>query len=504
MNTTNRDLYAQTVPLLRANPTMGKKKLALQLGIKTPTARRLLERYRGETQGPGTHPDYLRVQQVKNRHPDAPPQILSALDYVQMWRQLDARTRSNLQSCLLNVLRPLQSSLAVACLEPHLRPAFDPALVAQGKVCVVSCNALTQPELSRFLQRLARRMFFDAAQARGLGKHCLCGLIADEFPLLVEPEDADQLATLRSKRCFVLAATQGLGSLEDRLGSRLCRAVLANFNTLVFLRTREPEANEFATVSLGMRKPRPAPPRADQWVDSVVKQLARPSESRMGPVCPPGGLGRLPAHQGYVVKSDGTVTQETVWFAPWFELQTRTPKPTTPIAEAGDQVAAQRLEVLMERSGFPPLHSPAVIAAAWKLKRRSQRRALKLATDFFRAKAYLVPQGLETLPTPWLLALPGILWSLRASYWIGLPWRIQRVACVNGRLLLQFAQEAQPPDDRPSAWNELRVAVNARLYPSRWRPLKRPHRLRLAHRHPRLRAELLAGNAADLSGLRVT
>ena len=224
----------------------------------------------------------------------------------------------------------------------------------------------------------------------------------------------------------------------------------------------------------------------------------------MGPVCPPGGLGRLPAHQGYVVKSDGIVTQAPVWFAPWFELQTRTPKPATPIAEAGDQVAAQRLEVLMERSGFPPLHSPAVIAAAWKLKRRSQRRALKLATDFFRAKAYLVPQGLETLPTPWLLALPGILWSLRASYWMGLPWRIERVACVNGRLLLQFAQEAQPPDDRPSAWNELRVAVNARLYPSRWRPLKRPHRLRLAHRHPRLRAALLAGNVTDVNGLRVT
>ncbi len=70
MNTTNRDLYAQTVPILRANPTMGKKKLAHQLGIKTPTARRLIERYRGETQGHGTHPDYLRVQQLKGQHPE--------------------------------------------------------------------------------------------------------------------------------------------------------------------------------------------------------------------------------------------------------------------------------------------------------------------------------------------------------------------------------------------------------------------------------------------------
>jgi energy-coupling factor transporter ATP-binding protein EcfA2 len=431
------------------------------------------------------------VDRVKQsaQHKEAPPQMLSALDYVQIWRQLDPRTRSNLQSCLLNVLRPLSSSLAVGCLEPHLRPAFDPALVAQGKVCVVSCNALTQPELSRFLQRLARRMCFDAVQSRGMGKHPLCGLIADEFPLLVEPEDADQLATLRSKRCFVLAATQGLGSLEDRLGPRLCRAVLANFNTLVFLRTREPEANEFATVSLGMRKPKEE--RPDHWVDSVVKQLSRPSEFRMGPVCPPGGLGRLQAHQGYVVKSDGTVTPEPVWFAPWFELQTDEPKRTPPVGGDGDHMAAQHLELLMEQNGFQPLHSPTVIAAAWKLTRRSHRRALKLATDFFRAKAILVPRGLETLPTPWLLGLPGIFWSLRASYWIGLPWRIQRMACVRGLLLMQFARESQPPDARLSAWNELRVAVNARLYPGRWRPLKRHHRHLLGQHHPGLRRELV-------------
>ncbi len=431
-----------------------------------------------------------RLEQLA-QHKESPPQMLSALDYVQMWRQLDPRTRSNLQSCLLNVLRPLSSSLAVACLEPHLRPAFDPALVAQGKLCIVSCNALTQPELSRFLQRLTRRMFFDTVQSRGMGKHPLCGLVADEFPLLVEPEDADQLATLRSKRCFVMTATQGLGSLEDRLGPRLCRAVLANFNTLVFLRTREPEANDFATVSLGMRKPKPARARPDHWVDSVVKQLSRhASESRMGPVCPPGGLGRLQAHQGYVVTSDGTVTQEPVWFAPWFELQPHARTLTPLVGGDGDSVAAQSLELLMERSGFRPVNSPAVIAAACKLKRRSHRRALKLAEDFFRTKACLVPQGLETLPTPWLLGLPGILWSLRKPGWTQLPWMSNRVACEQGTLLLGFAQEVEMNPGRLTAWDGLRVLVNLRLYPGRWRLLKPRHRHLLGRQHPGLRVEL--------------
>ena len=42
-------------------------------------------------------------------------QLLSALDQVELWHDLDPRTRSNLQSCLLNVLRPLMSSAAARC-----------------------------------------------------------------------------------------------------------------------------------------------------------------------------------------------------------------------------------------------------------------------------------------------------------------------------------------------------------------------------------------------------
>jgi len=52
-------LYSEARRILQANPGMGKGKLAHLLGIKTPTSRRLLERYRGETEGHGTHPDYI-------------------------------------------------------------------------------------------------------------------------------------------------------------------------------------------------------------------------------------------------------------------------------------------------------------------------------------------------------------------------------------------------------------------------------------------------------------
>jgi hypothetical protein len=66
---TNDPLYLQAKTIIAADLTIGKKRLADRLGIKTPTSRRLLERYRGETQGHSQHPDYLRVQQLKHQHP---------------------------------------------------------------------------------------------------------------------------------------------------------------------------------------------------------------------------------------------------------------------------------------------------------------------------------------------------------------------------------------------------------------------------------------------------
>ncbi len=85
------------------------------------------------------------------------PQLLGALDHVEVWKRLDGRTRSNLQSCLLNVLHPLLSAAATRCFDAAHRPVFSPAQVAtEGKLCVVSLNALTRSDLAKFIFRLAR------------------------------------------------------------------------------------------------------------------------------------------------------------------------------------------------------------------------------------------------------------------------------------------------------------------------------------------------------------
>jgi hypothetical protein len=63
-------LYAHAREILKAQPEIGKARLAALLGVKTPTSRRLRERWWRETQGDSTHLDYVRVKQLKQEHPE--------------------------------------------------------------------------------------------------------------------------------------------------------------------------------------------------------------------------------------------------------------------------------------------------------------------------------------------------------------------------------------------------------------------------------------------------
>lgn len=453
--------------------------LLCQPGKPFPSFRQVVEFMRCWFVGPGdatTLSGYAHevVERAKReaKQSGASPQLSSALDQVAVWRHLDTRTRSNLQSCLLNVLRPFFNAAAGRCFETEARPRFHPAEVAsEARLCIASINALTHCALAGFILRLVRREFFDAVQARGAGDHQLCGLVADEFALIAQREDVDQLATLRSKKCFVLAATQGLASLDERLGPRLRKAVVLNFNTIAFMRTREEEAGDFAMISLGQRPPPKR--RAADWSQEslLLGPPPVPEPSRL--VCPLGALGRLQAHQAFVVKADGSRTLAPVWFAPDFERDPTQPVPTKP--DASRFTVAHALSV-MARAGREPLLSVEEVSAALKFSGKDRRRALEQAITFFRAKACMIPTGLETLPTPWLAGLPGILWSLRQAHWSHLPFMLNRVACVDGVLLLSFAQESEEPSCGETSWDRLRLQVNQRLYPGRWRRLKLRHR----------------------------
>lgn len=434
---------------------------------------------------PKTVAAVVEKAKTKAAKPGACPQLRGALDHVEVWKHLDQRTRSNLQSCLLNVLRPLMSSAATRSFDAGDRPAFHPMQVAtESRLCTVSVNALTHPDLAKFILRLTRRQFFDAVQARGCGNHQLCGLIADEFPLIVQPEDADQLATLRSKRCFVIAATQGLAAIEENLGQRLCRSMLLNFNTMVWMRTREVEAGEFAAINLGTReivlRPQNKKPKED-WEDGDLATLPHffwPKLKQIIPVCPVGALGRLQPHQGYVLKADGSRTPAPLWFVPWFELPSRAQ--TAPTALINDtRFNAGYIRQLMVRAGLKPMWSAEMIKATLELDAALHPRALERARDFFLTKACSIPEGLEALPAAWLAGLPGILWSQRKSNWTKLPYTLRQIGCADGVLLLSFVQEQGRHESRLTIWDIIRIKANFCVYPSRWRPLLRNHRWRL-------------------------
>jgi energy-coupling factor transporter ATP-binding protein EcfA2 len=435
-----------------------------------------------------TPPEIRRVAETLTKRHKAHPALAGALDQVSLWPQMDPRTRSNLQSCLLNVLHPLLSPGAADSFSTDSRTGLNPAAAADGRICIISVQALREAELAKLFFRLAKQEFFDAVHVRQKPPHRLCGMVADEFPLVVTEEDVEQLATVRSKRCFVIAATQGLDSLTKRLGQVGGRAALNNLNNVVFMRCREAETAVFALLTLGSRRERVRPPRNSGWREGDLFSPAHRSYELDAPICPIGQLARLDQHQALIVHANGERTPHPVWFVPWFEIATPpAPEPTKPVITTAEHTA-DHVEKLMLQVGCRPLNPPLLVMTATTLGRNRQRkRVLKAASRFFLEKAAMVPEGLESLPTCWLAALPGILWGLRKPHWAKLPYFINRVAVENGLLLLHFEQEQPNPEQRLTSWDKIRIAVNAGLYPSRWRPLNRRLRVELRLTHPELR-----------------
>jgi hypothetical protein len=350
----------------------------------------------------------------------------------------------------------------------------------------VSVNAMAEPELARFFFRLAAQLFFDAVQQRRLSAP-LAGIVLDEFPLVASAEFAPQLATVRSKNSFVLAAAQGIHSISDRVGIAQSRAVLNNFNTTIFMRNREAETAVHALLTLGNRRDRPPRRRKDRsgWLGSIFLVDPEPAAIEV-PVCPVGALGQLSPHQAYIAFADGQRTESPVWFIPWFE---QAQAANLPGAQAPSKFSAEHMRQLMQAAGFSPRWPAEVVMHACALNRRRRRKILHKVTEFFVRRAFRVPEGLDTLPHCWLAALPGILWSLREPHWTRLPFCIDRVATQEGLLLLKFA-EKKPDDAGAGSWDRIQVAVNSGLYPSLWRRLSHWHLARLRQLHPELRPTL--------------
>lgn len=422
---------------------------------------------------------------LDRRSPLERRKLKQTLATVAMWKTMEGRARSNVQATLVNALRPFAGLDAGRCFEPGNRPAGDAGQVAhRGGICVLSVNATTEPALAGLLFKLVKTDFLDVVQRRRDGEGPLCGIIADELPLLVTSQDVETLATVRSRRCFVCAATQGLSILDEKLGTRQRKALLANFGTIIFLRNREEETDAYALWQLGLADFWERTPRLREMGDLLSLQPERVRHQK--PVCPPGTLGRLEPHQGFVALPRRQKCELPLWFVPHFEEST--PVFSPPVLT--DPASVERLHLQLQKLGYQRHLDSSQLQAALKLfpVGKKRRPALKKAKEFFSSRAVIVPEELGELPLPWLIALPGILWSLRQPHWTKLPYMIRKVTVAGGLLQLHFAQEAarEAHDNHVGGFDRVRIAVNTRLYPSCYRPLNRRHAIKLMLAQPDL------------------
>ena len=320
-------------------------------------------------------------------------------------RALEHDGSSHAQQCAGDARQRPSAHLATLaaskCFEPNGRPPFDVSELAErGGICVVSVNATTEPALAGMFFKLIKQDFAHAIQRRHNGDGVLCGIIADELPLLVSPADVETLATVRSRRCFVCAASQGLAILDEKLGLRQRKALLANFGTLIFMRGREEETDHYAAVHLGTcvrsftrrRKP-------DEsfllWYEPV-------KVTRQELVCAPGTLGRLQPHQGFVALPNHQRCDLPWWFVPHYEESA----PLFVPPQLVDPATGDRLHRQLQSLGLVRQLDDGLFQAAMNLfsDDKDRNTALQLATEFFRSQRGDCAGRTSDVAIPWLKA----------------------------------------------------------------------------------------------------
>jgi hypothetical protein len=422
--------------------------------------------------------------------PSSHRQLEFALAEAKHWTNLDPKTKELHRSTLHNALRPLLSSAAQSLFAPKL-VEFQAQSVLDGKILVVSLDAITNPELAKLIFRIVRQDFYAAVQARRVGNpesSRLCGVIADELALSVMPEDIPSLSVIRSKGGFVVAATQSLNGLDRVLGWHEREALMANFNTMFFFAARESSLDEYAMLALGNRELLRGRSEHEDQNDILMNHQTEPV--RREPICAPGTLARLGQHQALAKFADGTCTEWPVWLAP--DFFNGRPFPTGPADDdlqpaitkllnqkppkANADFNAPRFLLHMHRRRHALRTAALVVAAVWPLCiPRVSRNDLR--SNFGRHIA-----GMDAIPSCWLAGLHR--WFMRNPKLADL---VTGVAVKAGVLWPEL-------DLASTMWGDAAVtipeSINLFIYPSLWRPLLMRHEILLRVERPDLGAEL--------------
>jgi hypothetical protein len=401
--------------------------------------------------------------------------IKTKLDFVRAmlasWKTLDSRTRGILKTCVSLVVSPFLSAQALPYWDVNKPEQISPDEALEGKIVIVSVSGASEPEAAALITRLVKIDFYRAAQSRRVsGSEPLAGLVIDEFPLAITVgsprwSDVTNLAILRAKKVFVIAATQGLTNLNLVVSSSQTEGLLVNFSNVVFLRSQETgHLYHFAESILGYRE---GPPRTHGMLAELgTLLLAGPVGNlpSLVPVCPAGALARLEPHQAYLALANGFRTLESVWLAPLFFEPIETKRIEDTDRDLMILRHADHVNVLLSATEPKDKCSHLlwqILANRSRRMRASEMMSLHKFEMAMKAQKHLVARKqLETIPACWRIA------CCRLSALLPAHFRIVELSNEDGRLHIQFiAWETVRID--PAAFKEIEQRWRRSIYPSR-------------------------------------
>ena len=159
------------------------------------------------------------------------------------WQSLDSRTKSNETSTISNLLSAFTNPSVEGLLTKRKHRLDLDGIVEGGKIAVVSFPACVDGFSAAVVAKLLKGGYYRAIQKRQ-NFNRLAGIIMDEYPLVASCGrfgDGVNLQTIRSKGGFVVAATQGLVSLDMAVGRANREQLMLNFNNRFIFRSEERE-----------------------------------------------------------------------------------------------------------------------------------------------------------------------------------------------------------------------------------------------------------------------
>ena len=169
---------------------------------------------------------------------------------VNEWQRLDPRTKRNELSTMSNLISSFGNPITNGHIfEGKSKTRLDVGkLVCSGKIVVASFDGIANRQSATAICKLLKSDVYGHIQAR---KHPsrLVGIVMDEFPLVATDGenisgDGFNMQTIRSKRGFVIAATQGLVGVDLAIGESARRRLMTNFNNVFVFKSNEREVLE--------------------------------------------------------------------------------------------------------------------------------------------------------------------------------------------------------------------------------------------------------------------